>query len=348
MMIARKVSIWAKNRFILLVAALTLIAACGGGAAPAASSSNSTVYTIRYVGIQAQTDPHTIAQFKFKDDVEKQSHGRIKVEVFYFQQYANGNLTDITSQAKLGVIQMVDTAPATLSQYDPNMGILAMPFLFNDDRKALAALDGKGGQMLSASLSQTGGFKLLAWQDNGPRNIAMAKAPVRSLADLKGKKMRVIASEVTLSTYRALGANPVGMNLSEVPSALSSGVIDGLDMPIVPMVGLQAYNYAPYYTLSGTSFEVIATVMNKSFWDSLPADLQKIVATAETNATNYQRDANIAAETSGLDVLKQKGATIITLDPTELGKFKAAVSPIYDDWRAKHGASILAALQSGI
>src|ERR1700687_4140587 len=132
-------------RLAALVSVAVMALGCGGtGSSTSATPSDGKVYTIRYVGIQAENDPHTKAQQKFKELVEAQSKGRIQVKVFYGQQYAGGVLTDITSQTKLGVIQMADTAPATLAQYTPDMGVLAMPFLFGaDDRVALAKLDGK-------------------------------------------------------------------------------------------------------------------------------------------------------------------------------------------------------------
>jgi tripartite ATP-independent transporter DctP family solute receptor len=317
------------------------------GCSSSSGTSTGQTYTIRYVVVSATDSPTTQGQLKFKAEVERQSKGRIMVDAYSGNQYANGNLTDIQSQAKLGVIQMADLAPAGLSQLDPNWGVLALPFLFTDDAKAMTALDGKGGQMLATSLYNSGSFKLLGWQDQGARNLAMAKQPVHTLADLKGKKIRVISSDTTLAVYTALGANPVGMNSSEVPSALSAGVIDGYDQPIVPFTAFQGYANAPYYTLTGTSFEVVATIMNRQFWDSLPTDLQAIVATAEKNATVYQRAANIALESTDLAVLKSKGVTVIALDTAEQAKFRNAVAPVTSAWKTKYGPFILEALQSG-
>jgi tripartite ATP-independent transporter DctP family solute receptor len=335
------------SRFFRLVCGLCILAlaaACGGGG----TSTDNKTYTIRYVSLFPETDPHAVAQFKFKELVEQRSNGRIKVQVYYGQQYANGDNTAQVSQVKLGVIEMADSSPATLSTYDPNWGVLALPFLFNDDKGALTALNGPGGKILGDSIYNlvTGGFKLLGWQVIGLRNIATAKSPIRTLADLKGKKMRVIASDVNLATYRALGANPVGLSFSEVPSAMTQGVIDGLDIPAVPYVSFQSYTYAPYYTVTGTTFEVAPVIMNRGFWDSLPADLQKIVSAAVLESSDIQNTTTIGLETGALDTARSKGATVITLDPAEQAKFRSAVVSVHDTWKAKFGPKILDALES--
>jgi TRAP-type C4-dicarboxylate transport system substrate-binding protein len=240
---------------------------------------------------------------------------------------------------------MVDTAPAQLTSYDPSLGVLSLPFMFKTEKQGLAALDGPGGQMLNASLFNAG-FKLLGWQLNGFRHLCTTK-PVRKVSDLKGMRIRVIPSPVTQAVYSALGANPVGMNFSEVPTALTSGVIDGLDFPIVPAFGNQLWNYCKYYTLSATSFEVIATVMNRGAWEKLPAQYQTLVASAERNATLWQRIENTKVEVTGLAALKSHGMQVITLPATEQKLLRKLTYPVWTNWTKQYGSTVLNALLKG-
>jgi tripartite ATP-independent transporter DctP family solute receptor len=331
----------------MAIFALLLGMGCGQG--PQSGTTDNKTFTVRYVSLFPEKDPHQIAMVKFKDLVEQRSNGRIKVQIFYGSQYANGDQAAQLSQTKLGVIEMADASPSSLSTYDPNWGVLALPFLFPDDKTAVAALNGSGGKILGDSLYglTTGGFKLLAWQINGLRNIATAKRQVKTLADLKGLKIRVIGSDVTLATYRALGANPVGLSFSEVPTAMSSGVIDGLDIPAVSYVTYQTYTYAPYYTVSGVTFEVTPLVVNRTFWDGLPADLQKVVQESAMQASDEQNTTTEGLEAAALTTATSKGATIATLDTSELAKARSAVAPVYAGWTSKFGNKIIDALRSG-
>ena len=332
----------------MLVVVPIVTAGVGGlGPAKPASAADQT-YTIRYVGNQGAQDLLTLQDLKVKELIEQRSQGRIHVDVFYGQQFAGGVTADYTSQAKLGIIQMVDVDPATISAYSADWNVLNLPFLFQDSKQVFKAVDGQPGFALGDELYRTGSFKLLGFGDLGARYILTARKPVRTLADLKGLKMRVIPSPVTLATYRALGANPVGMNSSEVQGALNQGVIDGLDYPVVSLITNGFYAFAKYYSLVAVSYNVSVIMMNRNYWDALPTDLQAIVQQAVRDANAQERAQNTAAQTQAFAAAKAKGLEVIPVPENEIAKFRAAVKPVYDDWTSQHGARLLDQIRASI
>jgi tripartite ATP-independent transporter DctP family solute receptor len=324
-------------------AAAISIALSLGGAVPAMAQDS---FQIRYAGIQGRDDAATKAMFRFKDEVEQKSAGRIKVQIYYQTQLAGGNTIDQLRFLKIGAIEMNNVGFAQMSQEAADFGAVAMPFLFTDTKAAANVLrqDGRANAILSADADKDG-LKLLGYHFLGLRNLLMAKKPVRTLADLKGLKLRVVQGQVPLATYRALGANPVPMDFAEVPAGMTQGVIDGTDLPVTSVVSVSAYSYGHFYTILRSYIEGQSVMINKAFYNKLPPDLQQLVVTAVGNECAYELTQNAEDEKSAIDVLKSKGTEVIDLPPDDLDRARNAVQAVYSDLGSHFTPGLLDALQ---
>jgi len=303
-------------------------------------------FLIRYAGIQGRDDAATKAMFRFKDEVEQQSKGRIKVQVYYQTQLAGGNTIDQLRFLKIGALEMNNVGFAQMSQEAADFGAVTMPFLFTDSKAAASALgeNSKARAILSAN-ADNDGMKVLGFHFLGLRNLLMAKKPVRSLDDLKGMKLRVVQGQVPLATYRSLGANPVPMDFAEVPAGMTQGVIDGTDLPVTSVVSVSAYSYGHFYTILRSYIEGQAVMINKAFFNKLPPDLQQIVVTAARNECEYELAQNAADEKTAFDALKAKGTEVIDLPPGDLDRARTAVQSVYKDFGARFTPGLLDALR---
>ncbi len=312
-------------------AAAILVTLGLGGVVPAMAQDS---FQIRYAGIQGRDDAATKAMFRFKDEVEQKSGGRIKVQIYYPDPARRREYDRPVAlpEDRRDRNEQQCRLPAQMSQEAADFGAVAMPFLFTDTKAAANVLreDGRANAILAAD-ADTDGLKLLGYHFLGLRNLLMAKKPVRTLADLKGLKLRVVQGQVPLATYRALGANPVPMDFAEVPAGMTQGVIDGTDLPVTSVVSVSAYSYGHFYTILRSYIEGQSVMINKAFFAKLPADLQQIVVTAVRNECAYELEQNAEDEKTAFDVLKTKGTEVIELPPGDLDKARSAVQAVYSD-----------------
>jgi TRAP-type C4-dicarboxylate transport system substrate-binding protein len=210
----------------------------------------------------------------FKADVEKDSGGRITVQIYPASQL--GNSERMTEQTQLGTIQGVVEAPELIVGVDPRYQALASPGLFNDLAHAQRVLQDPTFNKAFLDLGADKGLKGVGLLIGGP-SVFVTREPVRKLADFSGLKIRVLASRLQSAQIRALHATPVPMSLGEVLPALQQGAIDGVMGGIPVLTALHFYDAAKYLLETDHALIAAVAVFSKSWFDQLPPDLQKIV-----------------------------------------------------------------------
>lgn len=266
---------------------------------------------------------------KFKEEVEQKSGGRIAVEI-----YPNGVLggdTDLVDAVKMGVIQMAGPATTVLVQYVPEFGVLDMPFLFKSPQAGFKALDNELGAYLDKLLLEKMDIHNLGYGYNGSRSISNSKRPITSPADLEGLKIRVMESPIYIDTFTALGANPTPMSFGEVFTALQQGTVDGQDNAATLTVSARFYEVQKFYTDTGHTLSFLPMIINKKFYDSLPADLKQIVdEVARETMVDFQRQLEIDDRDVAVQIMKDKpGFQVDEVSPENYLKFVEAVEPVY-------------------
>jgi TRAP-type C4-dicarboxylate transport system substrate-binding protein len=207
--------------------------------------------------------------------VEKDSGGRIKAEV-----YPAGQLGPIPREieaVQLGAIQGFVSPAEFLEGVDPRFQVLSSPGLFNDMNHVGRAVKDPEFRSAYAKVGATRGLRVSALFLSGPTAVN-SRAPVHQIGDLKGMKIRVMASPMQMQPLKQLGATPVPLSLGDVLPALQQGAIDGVLSVLPVLAAMHYYDSAKYISETNLSFAVSTLVLSKIWFDSLSPDLQKIVS----------------------------------------------------------------------
>lgn len=280
---------------------------------------------------QPEDYPTTIGDKAFAKMVEEKTGGRIKIEV-----YAGGVLGDeksVIEAIQMGGLDFARVNAQPLSDFDKDLMVLSLPYLFRDSAHLWKVLNGAIGQQFLDSL-QASRMVGLAFYDSGSRNFYNSKRAVALPSDLKGLKIRVQQSELMMGLVSALGASPTPMPYAEVYTGLQSGVIDGAENNWPSYYSTSHYEVAKHYTLDRHSMTPEVVIASKATWDKIsPAD-QKIIREAARASQSVQIKAWKEYEDKSIAAIKAKGNTI-----TEVKNLKAwqdAVEPIYKKFGANH------------
>jgi len=315
------------------------IAAAASLAAPTAFAEGPIV--IKFSHVVAPDTPKGKGAERFKQLVEERSKGRIKVEVYPNSQLYKDK--EEMEELQLGSVQML--APS-LAKFGPlgvkEFEVFDLPFLFKDDASFRAVTEGSVGKDLFAKLEGKG-IKGLAYWDNG-FHIMSANKPLHTVADFKGMKMRIRSSKVLEAEMRALGAIPQLMAFSELYQALQTGVVDGTEGVPSNFYTQKVYEVQKHISLSNHGHLAYAVIINKKFYDSLPADLRAVLDSSIKDATTYANAIASTENATALEKIRASGkVTLYTPTPAEINEWKKALMPVHKEMESRVGKATIEA-----
>ena len=229
----------------------------------------------------------------FKRDLEAATKNELQVDVFPAMQL--GGAGENTDQIRSGTIFAAITSIAYFTRIVPDYEAVSLPFLFKSRDVAFKVIDGPVGQILDNKMAQRG-LVSLGYGELGFRHVTTSNRPIRTVTDFKNLKVRLQPNEVHLETFRALGANPVAMDVKELYSALQQGVLDGQENPYNIIVTRKFNEVQKNLSDSGHFFDFVNAAANKRAFDALKPEHQKAVRAAMQKALAWQR-----AESAKLD-----------------------------------------------
>jgi len=296
---------------------------------------------IKFSHVVAPNTPKGKAADYFKKLAEERTKGRVKVEVYPNSQLYKDR--EEVEALQLGAVQML--APS-LSKFGP-LGVRAfelfdLPYIFPNKETLYRVMDGEIGKKLFSQLEPKGIIGLEYW-DNGFKHMS-ANRPLRKVEDFKGLKMRIQSSKVLEAQMKSLGANPQVMAFSEVYSALQQGVVDGTENPISNLYTQKMHEVQKHLTLSQHGYLGYAVIVNKAFWEGLPADLRKTLEQAMQEATAYERDIAQKENDDALAAVRKAGTTEVYVLPLQerLNWWKALL-PVHKEFEDKIGRDLIQA-----
>lgn len=296
------------------------------------------VYKIRFGHVAPPPHPQNKAALFFKDYVEKKSNGRIQVSVHPLGQL--GGEIGQTEAVTLGTQEMASITSEALANFVPQMGLFSLPFFYQNFEEVERVWSGDVGSEIMQAFSNHGMY-CLAWSSNGFRDWANSKRLIHSPADMEGMKLRCTEAPVYIDAYKALGLDPITMPWPEVFSATQQRVIDGLDLPVIALEMIKFYETTKYLTVSnGWPNSGIMTIVNKGFYERLPADLQRIVEEGAYQSGRVNLSYILEGTLSAIDKWKEKGGEVHILTQEELVPFREKMAPVYDKWRKTIGPEI--------
>jgi len=300
------------------LAALLLTAAAAVLTGPAGARE------FRAADTQAEDYPTVQALRYMGQLVAERSHGDYVIRVFHSNQL--GEEKETIEQTRVGAIDLNRTNVAPIGSFVPAVNVLALPFLFRSVDHLNKVLDGPIGQEILASFEPYG-FIGLAFFDSGARSIYNSVRPVRTLADMKGLRIRVQQSPLMVSMIKALGAEPVELPYGQVRTGLATKLIDGAENNWPSYVTTDHYKYAGYYTLTEHTMSPEVLVMSKKAWDSLSPDGQAMFRQAAREASIFMRKKWKELEDKSRQQAEAAGVSIIT--EFDRAPFEAAMAGIH-------------------
>ncbi len=256
--------------------------------------------------------------------IAERTGGRHAVKVFHSRQL--GEEKETIEQTRVGAIDLNRTNVALIGNFVPAMNVLAMPFLFRSIEHMQKVLDGPIGSEILGSFEPYG-FVGLAFYDSGARSIYNSVRPVRSLADLKGLRIRVQQSELMSQMIRSLGAEPVELPYGQVLTGLATHLIDGAENNWPSFVTTDHYKYAGYYTLTQHTMSPEVLVISLKAWQSLSAEDQQIFREAALRSSRFMREKWRDLEEQSQRKAEAAGVTIVR--DIDRKPFEDAMAAIY-------------------
>ena len=281
-------------------------------------------HTIRASHSEAPDSPLHKGYLVFKAFVEGASGG--KVEVIISPAGQLGSITDGLEQAKAGAIQIAQGDEQTLDAFHKPMMILATPYLFADDEEARAFLASGLFRKTNDEMAAKSGLRLLSAASYGFRDFTNNVRPIKSAADMKGIRMRVPPSPMSLAMVEAMGGSPTPIPWAELYGALQTGVVDGQENPLGVIHDYSFNEVQKYLTVDNHQLGLNSIVINEPFFQSLSPELREIVLVgAQMAAATEYGERNYQSRVQVVDALREKGMEIYFPTPDEAASFRNAV-----------------------
>ena len=305
------------NRWMCAAAAGALVTWIGalGTASPVAAIE------LKLNGLHAPEHPVSLTHHFFADRVEQLTDGEITVDVFDARQL--GDAVESVQSLRNGTIAFVTVSTSNLSQVVPQIDMFSLPYLFKNADHYWDYLNSDRAKEFVKPLEDKG-IIVLAWIDSGARNF-FSEQPIRSVDDVAGKKIRVMASPVQVKTIEAMGGTGVPIAWGELYNALQTGVVDGAENNHPSVVTMKFYEVSNYYTLDEHARIPDALLMSKAVYDKLTPEQQQAIRQAGKEAEAYMRGAWTMAEQSAMNDLQGRFKEIIQVDKQP---FIDAVAPL--------------------
>ena len=323
------------HRLIATLLAATTLALSGSAVA-------QQPIVIKFSHVVAEDTPKGRAAAYFAKLVEQRTKGRVKVQV-----YPNSQLykdSDEIAALQKGSVQMLAPSLAKFGQLGlPQFEVFDLPYIFDDYADAHRVTFGPIGVELLNKL-QSKGILGLAYWDNGFKQMS-ANKPLRKPEDMKGLKMRVQPSAVLQAQMRTLGAIPEVMDFSAAYQALKSGAADGTENPASNFYTQQMQDVQKHVSITHHGYVGYAVIVNKKFWDRLPADVRATLTAALREATIFANDIALGANIEALEAIERTGKTqVLRLTARERTEWKKALLPVHREMETRIGRNLIQAI----
>ncbi|HCF05782.1 MAG: dicarboxylate transporter, DctP subunit [Desulfomicrobiaceae bacterium] len=309
----------------MLALALVLVLAMPALSAP---------IVIKFSHVVAEDTPKGKMALKFKELVDQRLAGKVVVEVYPNSQlFGDGKELEALL---LGDVQLLAPALSKFQKYTPLLQIYDLPFLFKDMKAIDTFQRGPRGQALLNSMKDKGIIGL-GYLHNGLKQIS-ANHPIRVPADVKGKKFRIMTSDVLAAQYEAVGAIPIKKPFSEVFTLLQTNAIDGQENTWSNIYSKKFYEVQPYITETNHGILDYLVISSVEFWDGLPADIRAELEKALAEAIEYGNQVAAAKDQEDKQkIIESKRSEIITLTEAERAQWVEAMKPVWKQFESAVG-----------
>lgn len=246
----------------------------------------------------------------FANLVKERSNGEIEIKVF--PSSSLGDQRELVEGLTLGTVDMTLTGTAVLGNFIPEVSVFDLPFLFRDVQHAYKALDTVGMELCKKGEAR--GMITLAIWENGVRHMTNNAHPIKTPADMKGLKFRVMEQPVYISMMKSMGASPTPMAMSELYTSLQKGVVDGQENPLGHIATKRFYEVQKYLSLSGHTYAPEPLLISVSSWKKLSPAQQEILRKAAEDTRDWERELSRKMDVECLEIVKNSGSCQVNED----------------------------------
>jgi C4-dicarboxylate-binding protein DctP len=294
---------------------------------------------IKFSHVVAENTPKGLAAQEFARLVQIKTQGRVKVEV-----YPNSVLysePDEIEALQKGNVQMIAPSFPNMSELSPSWMVLDLPYAFLTQEAAKEAFEGKIGKKLFEQLAQVNMVGLAYW-NNGFKQLTSNKGPIIHPADLMGQHLRTMRSSLLDAEFQMLGARTTQMPFNRVYRGLESGAVDGEENSISNIYSKRLFQVQKYMTISNHGYLGYVVLMNRTFWEKLPADIQTQIQQAMKETTDWANTNAVRMNDEQLEKIKQESQLEInTLTAEQLTEWKQAWENIYPQYESVIGKDLV-------
>jgi tripartite ATP-independent transporter DctP family solute receptor len=354
---------------MISILSLSLLTLCMAGLALAAEPKYKSEYKLS--SNISEVTPQGIAVARFAQQVKEKTDGRVNIKVYWNGQLMSGKATNELLLMKQNV---GDFSISSFINWAPQFtegNLFLLPFLISskpDKYKALDAVtSGKTGAMLTEMIAKMD-LRILGWGEQGARELTNNIRQVRTPADMKDLKIRVVGSPLFIDIFNALGANPMNISWAEAITALQQNTVDGQENPYSVYLPNKIYEFQKYMTEWSYNMDPLIYVVHENIWKSFPEDVQKIISECAQEAGKYNRclarlglddgssekwlkEHNLYPAADNLAAIntrafvESKGVQITLLSPDEIKAFADIVAPVREKWIPKVGKELVDAAE---
>ena len=278
----------------------------------------------------APGNPRSEAALKFVDLVKAKSGGKITVEIGGTAQH--GDEVAMLSSLATGKLDMSINSQGPAGLIVPELTALGLPYAFSSSAKALEALDGEIGQELAKKF-EAKGMVLVAWMDNGIRQMTNNKRPINKPEDVKGLRIRTTADKSTMDLVRALEATPLPINFGDLYVALQQGFVDGQENPLANIHSAKLHEVQKFISITNHKFESTPFLISSITWKRLSSDERAVIKESAQEAAALQR--KLMADSDSRLLAEYKKMSSVQINNADVAAFKAATQKVWDNWELK-------------
>jgi tripartite ATP-independent transporter DctP family solute receptor len=283
--------------------------------------------------------PTVVAVEDIGKKLDKATNGRLSVAMYPAMQL--GGEKEAIEQAQVGTIAFARVSVGALGPVVDDLNVFNLPYVFRNTEHMQHVIDGPIGQDLLDKVTNSGkGLVGLAWMDAGARNFYSTKKPIKTMADLKGMKVRVMGNPMFVDMANSMGGNGIAMGYDQVFTALQTGVVDGAENNPPSFVFDNHYQAAKFYTVDEHLIVPEMVVFSKKIWDGLSKDEQALLVKFGKEAQQEERKLWATYEKQAMDKAKAAGIEIIQVSDADKKIFQAAVKPVWDKYGPKYAETV--------
>lgn len=294
----------------------------------AMSATTAMARNFRSADVHAKDFPTNQAVKFMGDELSKATGGKDNIKVF--ADSSLGSEKDTIEQVKIGALDMVRVSSAAFNGIVPESVIPSLPFLFRDIDHLRKTMYGPQGDKILAGFEKAG-FVGLAMYESGARSV-YAKKPIKSIADMKGMKLRVIPSDLMVSLVSAMGASPTPMPFAEVYTGLKTGLLDAAENNYPSYDEAKHFEAAPVYSETMHVMTPEVLVFSKKVWDTLGKEEQAAIRKAAKASVPFYVKLWEAKEKDAKAAVLKNGAKIVPASEIDRKGFVEAEKPVWEKY----------------